>query len=57
MLGNISIETRNTASKGPLVTLVILTNFSNRAQTLFLGVINVVESVSVSLVLPGVMVV
>ena len=48
MLGNISIETRNTASKGFMVTLVILTHFSNRVQTLFISVINAVRSVSVS---------
>ena len=53
----ISIGTRNTAQRGPLATLVILTQFSYRAQTLFLSVINAVGSVSVLPVLPGDMVV
>ena len=48
----ISIETRNTAPRGPLARLVILTHVSNRAQTVS-SVINAVRSVSVSPVLPG----
>ena len=54
----IPIDTRNNAQRGaPLARLVILTHFSNRAQTLFLGVINSVGSVSLLPVLPGDMVV